>query len=164
MPSIYKSVTINTSKEMMCFSDFPVPEHFPNYMHNCRLMDYFRKYAKHFSLLPYIRFKVQCCVLCMCASMWAKTLTCARTKVPPGSHTWRTGHQWASTAGTITDWSLLTISVECETGRLCSSELGLVVHCGGKPSSSIPNVWGLRIMLVETEPNHVAYKTRSRLM
>ncbi|CAO2637592.1 Flavin-containing monooxygenase 5 [Lemmus lemmus] len=59
MPSIYKSVTINTSKEMTCFSDFPVPEHFPNYMHNCRLMDYFRNYATHFSLLPYIRFKTQ---------------------------------------------------------------------------------------------------------
>ncbi|CAH6789429.1 Fmo9 [Phodopus roborovskii] len=57
MPSIYKSVTINTSKEMMCFSDFPIPDDFPNYMHNCKLMDYLRKYAKHFSLLPYIRFK-----------------------------------------------------------------------------------------------------------
>lgn len=99
MPSIYKSVTINTSKEMMCFSDFPVPEHFPNYMHNCRLMDYFREYAKHFSLLPYIRFKVRCCVLCMCACMWANMLTCTCAKVPAGSHTWRWGHQWASMSG-----------------------------------------------------------------
>uniref|UniRef100_A0A8C8ZEF3 Flavin-containing monooxygenase n=1 Tax=Prolemur simus TaxID=1328070 RepID=A0A8C8ZEF3_PROSS len=59
MPSIYRSVTINTSKEMMCFSDFPVPDHFPNYMHNSRLMDYFRMYAKHFGLLNYIRFKTK---------------------------------------------------------------------------------------------------------
>ncbi|XP_034369257.1 flavin-containing monooxygenase 5-like isoform X2 [Arvicanthis niloticus] len=57
MPSIYRSVSINTSKEMMCFSDFPVPDHFPNYMHNCKLMDYFRMYAERFSLLDYIRFK-----------------------------------------------------------------------------------------------------------
>ncbi|XP_052056563.1 flavin-containing monooxygenase 5-like [Apodemus sylvaticus] len=57
MPSIYRSVTINTSKEMMCFSDFPVPDHFPNYMHNCKLMDYFRMYAERFNLLDYIRFK-----------------------------------------------------------------------------------------------------------
>ncbi|EDM09291.1 rCG46278 [Rattus norvegicus] len=57
MPSIYKSVTINTSKEMMCFSDFPIPDHFPNYMHNCKLMDYFRMYAEHFGLLDHIRFK-----------------------------------------------------------------------------------------------------------
>ncbi|XP_031291721.1 flavin-containing monooxygenase 5 [Camelus dromedarius] len=59
MPSIYKSVTINTSKEMMCFSDFPIPDHFPNYMHNSKFMDYFRMYARHFGLLKYIRFKTK---------------------------------------------------------------------------------------------------------
>ncbi|KAM4812182.1 flavin-containing monooxygenase 5-like [Urocitellus parryii] len=59
MPSIYKSVTINTSKEMMCFSDFPVPDHFPNYMHNSKLMEYLRMYASHFGLLKYIRFKTR---------------------------------------------------------------------------------------------------------
>ncbi|NWQ77063.1 FMO5 monooxygenase, partial [Columbina picui] len=40
--SIYRSVIINTSKEMMCFSDFPIPEDFPNYMHNSKIMEYFR--------------------------------------------------------------------------------------------------------------------------
>lgn len=85
MPSIYKSVTINTSKEMMCFSDFPIPDHFPNYMHNCKLMDYFRMYATHFSLLRYIRFKVKYCIVCMCMHMWAHTLTCAHKKVTPST-------------------------------------------------------------------------------
>uniref|UniRef100_I3J3L5 Flavin-containing monooxygenase n=1 Tax=Oreochromis niloticus TaxID=8128 RepID=I3J3L5_ORENI len=46
--SIYFSVIINSSKEMMCFSDFPIPAHFPNYMHNSLIMDYFRLYADHF--------------------------------------------------------------------------------------------------------------------
>ncbi|XP_067391208.1 flavin-containing monooxygenase 5-like [Emydura macquarii macquarii] len=55
--SIYKSVIINTSKEMMCFSDFPIPAEFPNYMHNSKIMEYFRMYAKHFDLLKYIHFK-----------------------------------------------------------------------------------------------------------
>ncbi|KAG8132962.1 hypothetical protein E2320_010797, partial [Naja naja] len=55
--SIYKSVIINTSKEIMCFSDFPIPDDFPNYMHNSKIMDYFRMYAKHFDLLKYIHFK-----------------------------------------------------------------------------------------------------------
>uniref|UniRef100_A0A8C0IW00 Flavin-containing monooxygenase n=1 Tax=Chelonoidis abingdonii TaxID=106734 RepID=A0A8C0IW00_CHEAB len=55
--SIYKSVIINTSKEMMCFSDFPIPDEFPNYMHNSKIMEYFRMYADHFDLLKYIRFK-----------------------------------------------------------------------------------------------------------
>ncbi|XP_075689578.1 flavin-containing monooxygenase 5-like isoform X1 [Rhinoderma darwinii] len=59
--SIYKSVIINTSKEMMCFSDYPIPDDFPNYMHNSKIMDYFRMYAKHFNLLKYIHFKTKVC-------------------------------------------------------------------------------------------------------
>uniref|UniRef100_A0A8B9FF70 Flavin-containing monooxygenase n=1 Tax=Amazona collaria TaxID=241587 RepID=A0A8B9FF70_9PSIT len=55
--SIYRSVIINTSKEMMCFSEFPVPEDFPNYMHNSKIMEYFRMYAQHFDLLRHIRFR-----------------------------------------------------------------------------------------------------------
>ncbi|XP_077963912.1 flavin-containing monooxygenase 5 isoform X1 [Gasterosteus aculeatus] len=54
--SIYHSVIINTSKEMMCFSDFPIPAHYPNYMHNSLIMDYFRSYADHFQLSEHIRF------------------------------------------------------------------------------------------------------------
>ncbi|XP_062989330.1 flavin-containing monooxygenase 5-like isoform X2 [Elgaria multicarinata webbii] len=59
--SIYRSVIINTSKEMMCFSDFPIPDDFPNYLHNSKIMDYFRMYAKHFDLLKYICFKTKVC-------------------------------------------------------------------------------------------------------
>ncbi|XP_075472896.1 flavin-containing monooxygenase 5-like [Ascaphus truei] len=59
--SIYKSVIINTSKEMMCFSDYIIPDHFPNYMHNSKIMEYFRMYAKNFNLLKYIRLKTTVC-------------------------------------------------------------------------------------------------------
>ncbi|NXW73149.1 FMO5 monooxygenase, partial [Hirundo rustica] len=59
--SIYPSVIINTSKEMMCFSDFPIPEDFPNYMHNSKIMEYFRMYAQHFDLLRHIRFRTSVC-------------------------------------------------------------------------------------------------------
>ncbi|XP_051731769.1 si:dkey-239i20.2 isoform X12 [Ctenopharyngodon idella] len=57
--SIYHSLIINTSKEMMCFSDFPIPAHFPNYMHNSLIMDYFRMYAEHFRLKRHIRFQTK---------------------------------------------------------------------------------------------------------
>ncbi|KAM6262684.1 LOW QUALITY PROTEIN: uncharacterized protein LJ264_006376 [Porphyrio hochstetteri] len=59
--SIYRSVTINASKEMMCFSDFPIPEDFPNYMHNSKIMEYFRMYARRFDLLRHIRFRTTVC-------------------------------------------------------------------------------------------------------
>lgn len=57
--SIYRSVIINTSKEMMCFSDFPIPDDFPNYMHHSKIMEYFRMYARRFDLLRHVRFRVR---------------------------------------------------------------------------------------------------------
>ncbi|NXG62264.1 FMO5 monooxygenase, partial [Hemiprocne comata] len=59
--SIYRSVIINASKEMMCFSDFPIPEDFPNFMHNSKIMEYFRMYAQHFDLLRHIHFRTSVC-------------------------------------------------------------------------------------------------------
>ncbi|XP_069555231.1 dimethylaniline monooxygenase [N-oxide-forming] 2-like isoform X2 [Brachyistius frenatus] len=48
---------VNTSKEMMCFSDFPMPADYPNYMHNSQLLQYYRLYAEHFDLLRHIIFQ-----------------------------------------------------------------------------------------------------------
>ncbi|XP_053462628.1 flavin-containing monooxygenase 2 [Nycticebus coucang] len=55
--SIYQSVITNTSKEMSCFSDFPMPKDFPNFLHNSKLMEYFRIFAENFDLLKYIQFQ-----------------------------------------------------------------------------------------------------------
>ena len=43
----------------MCYSDFPIPAEYPNYMHNSLIMEYFRMYAEHFHLTKHIRFKVR---------------------------------------------------------------------------------------------------------
>uniref|UniRef100_A0A670Y4R6 Flavin-containing monooxygenase n=1 Tax=Pseudonaja textilis TaxID=8673 RepID=A0A670Y4R6_PSETE len=56
--SIYKSLTTNSSKELMSFSDFPIPEEYPNYVHHSKMMEYFRMYAKQFDLIKYIHFKI----------------------------------------------------------------------------------------------------------
>ena len=55
--SVYRSTIINTSKEMMCFSDFPIPRDFPPFMHHKRIMEYFHMYAKHFDLYKYVRLQ-----------------------------------------------------------------------------------------------------------
>jgi dimethylaniline monooxygenase (N-oxide forming) len=55
--SVMKSTEVNTSKEFMAFSDFPPPADYPNYMHNSKLLAYFRMYASKFNLLEYIRFR-----------------------------------------------------------------------------------------------------------
>ena len=54
---VMKTTVINTSKEMMAFSDFPIPADYPNYMHNTKVMDYFMLYAKNFDLLKHISYK-----------------------------------------------------------------------------------------------------------
>ena len=42
---------------MMCYSDFPVPDSFPNYMHNTKVQKYFEMFAERFKLRDYIRFR-----------------------------------------------------------------------------------------------------------
>ncbi|KAM4722856.1 flavin-containing monooxygenase 5-like [Rhinophrynus dorsalis] len=64
--SIYKSLIINSSKEMMCFSDYPIPEDFPNYMQNSKIMEYFRMYAENFKLMKFIQFKTSVCSIKKC--------------------------------------------------------------------------------------------------
>uniref|UniRef100_A0A8C7W7W2 Flavin-containing monooxygenase n=1 Tax=Oncorhynchus mykiss TaxID=8022 RepID=A0A8C7W7W2_ONCMY len=48
--NIYQSVIINSSKEMMSYSDFPPPAHLPNNMHHPQLLSYLRLYAQTFDL------------------------------------------------------------------------------------------------------------------
>uniref|UniRef100_A0A8C9PUH3 Flavin-containing monooxygenase n=1 Tax=Spermophilus dauricus TaxID=99837 RepID=A0A8C9PUH3_SPEDA len=55
--SIYRSVFTNSSKEMMCFPDFPYPDDYPNYMHHSKLQEYLRAFAHAKSLLGHIRFE-----------------------------------------------------------------------------------------------------------
>nr|KAG5686583.1 hypothetical protein BaRGS_005154 [Batillaria attramentaria] len=56
---IYNSLVINTCKEMMAFSDFPVPENLPQFLTHKNVLHYFRLYARHFRLLDYVRFNTE---------------------------------------------------------------------------------------------------------
>uniref|UniRef100_A0A8C5KVZ2 Flavin-containing monooxygenase n=1 Tax=Jaculus jaculus TaxID=51337 RepID=A0A8C5KVZ2_JACJA len=60
-PGVYKSLTSNTSKEMTAFSDYPFPDHYPNYIHNTKMMEYLRMYASHFGLMKHIQFQSKVC-------------------------------------------------------------------------------------------------------
>lgn len=54
--TVMKSTVVNTSKEMMAYSDFPPPAHYPNFAHHSLIMEYLREYAKKFDLCQYIKF------------------------------------------------------------------------------------------------------------
>ncbi|XP_058392919.1 flavin-containing monooxygenase 5-like [Diceros bicornis minor] len=60
-PSIYKSVISNSSKEMTAYSDYPFPDHFPNYLPNSKIMEYLRMYVQHFGLMKHIHFLSKVC-------------------------------------------------------------------------------------------------------
>lgn len=57
--SVMKSTVINTSKEMMAYSDFPPAPEYPNFMHNRDVLEYFRSYATNFNLLDRIRYNTE---------------------------------------------------------------------------------------------------------
>ncbi|XP_073498684.1 flavin-containing monooxygenase 3-like [Phyllobates terribilis] len=59
--SIYKSLVTNLSKEILSFSDFPMPEDFPNYLPHHKYFKYIKLYAEHFNLLKYIKYKTTVC-------------------------------------------------------------------------------------------------------
>ncbi|KAM4641180.1 dimethylaniline monooxygenase [N-oxide-forming] 2-like isoform 2-T2 [Discoglossus pictus] len=59
--SIYSSVVTNTSKEMMCYSDFPMPHDFPTFLHHSKILEYLHLYTEHFKLLKYIQFQTEVC-------------------------------------------------------------------------------------------------------
>ncbi|XP_052811939.1 flavin-containing monooxygenase 5-like [Mya arenaria] len=52
---VMKSTVINTSKEMMCYSDFPIPAEYAFYMHNTKVDSYLNMYADKFNLKKYIQ-------------------------------------------------------------------------------------------------------------
>lgn len=52
--SIYQSVLTNSSKEMMCFSDFSYPKDDPNYMYHSKLQVYIKSFAQKKHLFRYI--------------------------------------------------------------------------------------------------------------
>ena len=56
MSAAYKSLHINTSKTRMAYSDFPMPENYPDYPHHSQIVEYFEKYVDHFGFRERIRF------------------------------------------------------------------------------------------------------------
>lgn len=56
MSAAYRSLHINTSKERMAYSDFPMPEEYPDYPHHSQVLEYFEMYVEHFGLRDDMRF------------------------------------------------------------------------------------------------------------
>lgn len=56
MSSAYRSLHINTSRTQMAYSDFPMPDDYPDFPHHSQILAYFEDYVAHFGLREHIRF------------------------------------------------------------------------------------------------------------
>src|SRR3954471_8818429 len=56
MSSAYRSLHINTSRERMEFSDFPMPKSYPDFPHHSHIAEYFDNYVDHFGFRDRIMF------------------------------------------------------------------------------------------------------------
>lgn len=56
MSSAYKSLFINTSRERMEYSDYPMPKSYPVFPHHTQIAEYFNNYVDHFGFRQHIHF------------------------------------------------------------------------------------------------------------
>lgn len=56
MSSAYRSLHINTSRDKMAYSDFPMPPHYPDFPHHAQIAQYFDAYVDHFGFRDRILF------------------------------------------------------------------------------------------------------------
>ena len=56
MSSAYRSLHINTSRDRMAYSDFPMPADYPDFPHHTQVAAYFDAYVDHFGLREKITF------------------------------------------------------------------------------------------------------------
>jgi dimethylaniline monooxygenase (N-oxide forming) len=56
MSSAYRSLFINTSRQMMEYAAYPMPQDYPDYPHHTQIARYFDDYVDHFGFRDRIRF------------------------------------------------------------------------------------------------------------
>jgi dimethylaniline monooxygenase (N-oxide forming) len=59
MSAAYRRLHINTSRERMEYSDFPMPRSYPDYPHHAQIAAYFDAYVEHFGFRHRIRFETK---------------------------------------------------------------------------------------------------------
>src|SRR5262245_35796263 len=57
MSSAYRSLHINTSRDRMAYSDFPMPADYPDFPHHSLIARYFDAYVDHFGIRDTITFE-----------------------------------------------------------------------------------------------------------
>jgi cation diffusion facilitator CzcD-associated flavoprotein CzcO len=80
MSSAYRSLHINTSRRVMAFKTFPMPDHYPDYPDHFQMAAYFDEYVDHFGLREKIRFRTEVLSVEPVEDEWEVTIEAADGK------------------------------------------------------------------------------------
>jgi dimethylaniline monooxygenase (N-oxide forming) len=59
MSSAYRSLHIDTSRVNLGYSDFPIPDHYPDFLSHFEVIEYLEAYADRFGVRPHITFSTK---------------------------------------------------------------------------------------------------------
>lgn len=71
---VYKNTHLISPKQVQAFSDFPMPEHYPDYPNHKLVLEYLHSYASHFDLYKHIEFDTLVKKVEKSGSFWDVTL------------------------------------------------------------------------------------------
>jgi len=97
MSSAYRSLHINTSRGMMAYKTFPMPEDYPDYPSHFQIARYFDEFVDHFGLREKIRFRTEVVAVRPVEGEWEVTVKGADGEEE--AHRYRAvlvanGHHW----------------------------------------------------------------------
>jgi cation diffusion facilitator CzcD-associated flavoprotein CzcO len=93
MSSAYRSLHINTSRDRMAYSDFPMPADYPDFPHHTLVAAYFDAYVDHFGLRERITFQTTVTHAERAGGGWRVTLDTGETR-EYGALLVANGHHW----------------------------------------------------------------------
>ena len=72
LPSAYRSLHIDTSRNNLGYSDFPIPETYPDFLSHAEVLEYMEAYAERFGVRPHTNSVAQ---------VFLPSLTCIRQRI-----------------------------------------------------------------------------------
>jgi dimethylaniline monooxygenase (N-oxide forming) len=80
MSSAYRSLFINTSRAMMEYATYPMPDEYPDYPHHTQIARYFEDYVDHFGFRDRIAFRSEVTRVQPVGDRWEVTLDGGETR------------------------------------------------------------------------------------
>ena len=93
MSSAYRSLFINTSRRLMAYASYPMPDEYPDYPHHSQIAAYFDDYVDHFGFRDRIRFNAEVKSIEPVDGEWEVTLDDGTTQ-RYGAVFVASGHHW----------------------------------------------------------------------